>query len=244
MTGQPPHITVSFGGKTFTRDEVTAKEMVRARRVLRRLGAPPVAGTSAEIRQAVLNRKLELGRDYLTAMVAAEAKGSARFSATLAAASFGRRHPAWIEISATGISGSAFVDWFHQISLSDNEPALLAAHPDHYAIYNTAQGQQVFETLGGAPFVSAFAIDFTDPHGISIPTLADHPYAISGVAVLPSGRRIGGAKHQFRDDVAGLHARLGIDFPLAIPPTIWLGHRWHLAIEFCNWIEAAAAEGA
>ena len=230
MTGQPPHITVSFGGKTFTRDEVTAKEMVRARRVLRRLGAPPVAGTSAEIRQAVLNRKLELGRDV------ENVRGKA-INARKAALRAGR-------ISATGISGSAFVDWFHQISLSDNEPALLAAHPDHYAIYNTAQGQQVFETLGGAPFVSAFAIDFTDPHGISIPTLADHPYAISGVAVLPSGRRIGGAKHQFRDDVAGLHARLGIDFPLAIPPTIWLGHRWHLAIEFCNWIEAAAAEGA
>ncbi len=42
----------------------------------------------------------------------------------------------------------------------------------------------------------------------------------------------------------GLHALLGIAFPLITPPTIWYGHRWHLAIEFRNWIEAAAATGA
>lgn len=244
MARQAPQITALIGGKRIGREEVIAKEMVRARHALRKLGCKPVEGTPVEIRQALLDRKLELGRDQLKAMLATETRRAARVATAMAVTSRGRRHPSGIQITATGITGKAFVEWFHHRVQADDEPALLAGHPEHYVIHNTAPGQEVYETNGGSPFVAAFAIDFASSDAISIPTRPDHPYRIAGVAVLPNGRTIGGAKHQFRDDGTGLHAPLGIDFPLITPPTIWYGHRWHLAIEFSNWIEAAAATGA
>lgn len=244
MARQTPQITALISGMRIGRDQVIAKEMVRARHALHKLGVGPVDGTPVQVRTAVLERKLDLGREHLMSMLAKETRRAARLSTAMAVTSLGRRHPSGIEISATGITGRGFVDWFHHIVQADNEPALLAAHPEHYVIHNTAQGQQVYETTGGSPFVSAFTIDFRDTDRISIPTRPDDPYQIAGVAVDPTGRTIGGAKHHFRDDATGLHAIIGIDFPLTTPPTIWYGHRWHLAIEFSNWIEAAAAAGA
>jgi len=241
MTAAPPRITALVNGREAGRAEVVAKEMRRAHHVLRKLGAPPVAGTPDIVRRAVLNRKLELGRDELRRMLAVETARAGRVASAFAIASRGKRRPSGIELAADGITAKEFTAWFHARVDADDEQAMLAAHPEHYIIHTTPTGQEVYETNGGSPLVAAFTIDFNDTADISIATVDGYPYQIVGVAVLPDGRRIGGVKHQFRDTETGLHALLAIDFPLFTAPTITRGHRWHLAIEFSNWIEAAAA---
>ena len=53
------------------------------------------------------------------------------------------------------------------------------------------------------------------------------------------GVAIGGVRHQFRDTTDGFHARLTVEFPMPTIGRMVKGHRWHLACEFSNWIEAA-----
>ena len=56
---------------------------------------------------------------------------------------------------------------------------------------------------------------------------------------LAAGLAIGGVRHEFRDEPGGFHARLCVEFPLLTVPHLLDQHRWHLACEFSNWIEAA-----
>ncbi|MEV6561482.1 hypothetical protein AB0M22_37590 [Nocardia sp. NPDC051756] len=74
------------------------------------------------------------------------------------------------------------------------------------------------------------------------PPDASFPHQIAGVARAQDGTAIGGVRHQFRDTATGFHARLTVEFPLPILPTMVAGHRWYLACEFSNWIEAAITE--
>lgn len=53
----------------------------------------------------------------------------------------------------------------------------------------------------------------------------------------------GAIRHQFRDHDGGFTARLTIELPVLTPGRIARAHRWHLACEFSNWIEAANAAG-
>jgi hypothetical protein len=62
---------------------------------------------------------------------------------------------------------------------------------------------------------------------------------VAGAARLDDGLAIGGVRHQFRDEGHGFRPLLTVEFPALTLPTIISGHRWHLAIEFSNWIEAA-----
>ena len=48
-------------------------------------------------------------------------------------------------------------------------------------------------------------------------------------------------RHQFCDEPDGFTARLTGEFPAATPPNLIRAHRWHLACEFSNWIEAASS---
>jgi hypothetical protein len=49
-------------------------------------------------------------------------------------------------------------------------------------------------------------------------------------------------RHQFRDEGDGFHARVTVEFPVLTNPYMLAQHRWHLACEFSNWIEAAARD--
>jgi hypothetical protein len=72
----------------------------------------------------------------------------------------------------------------------------------------------------------------------SDPDLA-FPVEWASVARNESSKAIGGVRHFFRDEPAGFCARLTVEFPFATPPSMIRQHRWHLACEFSNWIEAA-----
>jgi hypothetical protein len=74
-------------------------------------------------------------------------------------------------------------------------------------------------------------------------TPRDHAFPVeaSGVARTGGELAIGGVRHKFRDEADGFRARLCVEFPWLTAPYLIAQHRWHLACEFSNWIEAAFA---
>ena len=57
--------------------------------------------------------------------------------------------------------------------------------------------------------------------------------------VLVVSTALGAIRHLFRDGPDRFDVRLTIEFPRATAPHMIRAHRWHLACEFSNWIEAA-----
>lgn len=156
--------------------------------------------------------------------------------------SFGRVKPCRMEVFARGISAAEFVGWFEGRNAANDETALIAAHPEHYIIENTPEGrQEIWETNGGSPFTAHFVIDFSDKADAMAQRLEGYTHFIAGKAVDAEGRKVGGSMHQFRDTPDGMQGVLSIDYPMRTPNVIMSGHKMHLAIEFSNWIEAAAA---
>lgn len=73
---------------------------------------------------------------------------------------------------------------------------------------------------------------------MSIPSNPDYPTQIAGQAVLDDGLVIGGVRHQFRDVNGAMEGLLTVEFPRVFPSRMVTEHRWHLATEFGNWIDA------
>ncbi|MFJ9317301.1 hypothetical protein ACIRN4_24155 [Pimelobacter simplex] len=60
--------------------------------------------------------------------------------------------------------------------------------------------------------------------------------------VAEGGARIGGVRHQLRDEPGGgFRAELAVAFPATLPRWMVTEHRWHLACEFSNWVAAYTA---
>jgi len=239
---QPPaHITARIGDRNVTRAEVLAWEDRRARRVLRWLGLP-FAADRAERRRLLTERKLELGHDRLRAMLKRDLLWSARMARFAATISRGARRFSVCELTVSSGSAEQFVRWFEERSRIGDERPMIDASPDHYIIALDAEGRQVvLETTGGAPFASEFTVDYGDLGSLRSVRDDTFPYQAAGVARLEDGLAIGGVRHQFRQEGAGFRARLTVEFPGAMAGFMTDAHRWHLAAEFSNWIEAAFA---
>jgi hypothetical protein len=89
------------------------------------------------------------------------------------------------------------------------------------------------------PLPSHIFINFDDEEKPNLQPDPAFPVQMVAAGRLADGRLTGLVRHQFRDEGSGLRARLGIEFPRALPAPFRLGHRWHLSCEFMNWIEAA-----
>jgi hypothetical protein len=59
--------------------------------------------------------------------------------------------------------------------------------------------------------------------------------------MLDDGLVIIGVRHQVRDNGGAMEALLTVEFPGVTPPPLVAAHRWHLAVEFSNWIVASTA---
>lgn len=117
---------------------------------------------------------------------------------------------------------------------------MIAANPDHFLIDTAADGrQEVIETTGDSPLATRFFVDYDDTSPLVTPRDPTFALEAAGVARTDHGLAIGGVRHEFRDEPNGFHARLCVEFPLLTAPHMIAEHRWHLACEFGNWIEAA-----
>ncbi len=235
-------ITTIINGQSIPRQRVLDWEMKRARHVLHKLGVQPASTDLATLHQQLLAYKQQLGTDQILKILRWDLALSTPAAILTAQLSFGARRFSMIELVVSDGSAEHFVDWFNARGRSNDEAAMLAATPDHYVIRTDAHGtQEVVETNGGSPLAARFFIDYQDLSSLRSPIDPAYPLQIAGVARAANGTPIGSVRHQFRNEGSGFRARLLVEFPLLIIPTVVSGHQWHLASEFTRWIEAAFA---
>jgi hypothetical protein len=234
-------IIATIGDREVDRDEVRRWESERAVKVAQNLGMELPGGDLAARREALVRKKLELGHGAIEAGLARQLRVSARSSRLMSALSRGRRRFCAVELSGPEGSAEALPAFYREAMGSGDEAALLASSPDHLLLDQAADAvQQVIETTGGAPLASRIFLDESDTS--SVTSEADPDFPVQWVAVgrsAPDGPAAGGLRHQFRDGPDGFRARLMVEFPVLTPGRIVREHRWHLACEFSNWIEAA-----
>ena len=236
-----PTIVADMTGTSIPRGEVLAWEDGRITAVARKLGVSVPNGAVAMRRDTLLQAKLDLGSDTIAARLGREIRLSGAVARAAAAVS-GKRRISAVDLYIDGGNAGQFVDFFERGSKTSDEPMMLQACPDHFAIRTRENGwQEVLETTGGSPLPSLFLIDYEDVSSLVTTPDPQFPHQIAGVARTAGGVAIGGVRHQFRDTDNGFHARLTVEFPLPSLGRMVSGHRWHLACEFSNWIEAASA---
>ncbi|OBK71140.1 hypothetical protein [Mycobacterium sp. 1274761.0] len=234
-----PVIKAEINRKIVSRDQVLAWEDSRIAVVARKLGASVPSGSLATRREVLLRSKLDLGPDEISNRLSRQT----RLAEVIARAGAGvshRRRISAINLSVKGGTAEQFVEAFETWSETSDELVLLRACPDHFVIRTCADGrQEVLERTGGSPLPSFFFIDYQNVSSLVTPAEPEFPHQIAGVATTSDGAAIGGVRHQFRDTSDGFRARLTVELPLPTLGRMVAGHRWHLACEFSNWIEAA-----
>ncbi|HWH20365.1 MAG TPA: hypothetical protein VN671_07525 [Solirubrobacterales bacterium] len=236
-------ITATIGERAVSRDEVLAWEADRAAAVYKKLGmGEPPADLGAR-RDLLVARKLELGHTELERRLRREMATAARSSRVMTALSRSRRRLCTVELRGIGGKAEAMPAFYAAAMASGDEAPLLAASPDHYVLRQDDDGvQQVIETTGGSPLASRIFLGDADSGPVT--TEADPAFPVQWVAIGRAsldGPPSGAIRHQFRDEPDGFVARLTIEFPRVTPGRFVRAHRWHLACEFSNWIEAANA---
>lgn len=245
MRSSSVSIDATVGNRLLRREQVLSWEDRRIEKAARRIGVTvPAAGDIEVRREALLQAKLDLGSEALIQRLRRDLAISRPLARTQAAVS-SRRRVSVTRLAVSGGSSDEFVAWFREQTEQSNEPAMLRACPDHFVIRTDADGrQEVIETTGGSPLTAAFLVDYTDANGLVTPEHPDYPHQIAGTAIdSRSGKAIGGVRHQFRDTTGGFEAFLTVEFPLPTMPIMVNQHRWHLACEFSNWVEAALYQG-
>lgn len=237
-------IRTFIGGHEIPRIQVLEWERRRALIVLKRLGGQPFGDEDLEtLRYQVLDRKITLGSEGIRQILQRELAMAQPVANFVARISCGLRRYSVTELLVDRGSAKEFVDWFLKRAELNDEIAMLAACPDHYVIRTNADGaQEVIETTGGSPLVGRFLIDYQDLSSLRSTPDSSYPYQAAGVAKADSGLVLGGVRHQFRNEGFGFRARLTVEFPAMILPGAVSAHRWHLASEFSNWIEAAFSQ--
>lgn len=234
-------IAVGVGGRSHAREAVLQWEDRRIDKAAKKLGVPsPRRGDIAARRAAFHRTKVELGREEILNRLRRDLRISAAVGVTEARLSRRRRRSV-VDLHATGVAAGDFLDWFVQAGRSSH-PAMVEAAPDHFDLRWGPRGQEVLETTGGSPFAVHFVVDYDDLTSLVTPADPAFPHQLAGVARVGPGRPIGGIRHQFRDTEDGMHGRLTVEFPLPTLPTMVAAHRWHLACEFSNWVEACARD--
>ncbi len=233
----------TIGNMVYDRDAVLAWEVRRLAVVRKRLGLAPSNAPRAIQRKELLERKVSLGHGGLRKLLGRKLWWSEKVTRFSAAVSGKSRRFSVCEIEVAQGSAAHFAKWFEDRNILDDERAMIDACPDHYIIARDEQGRQlVVETTGGSPLPGEFTVDYDDIS--SLQTIADPSYQfqVAGVARLHDGLAIGGVRHQFRQEGNGFRAKLTVEFPGSVPAHMIAEHRWHLAVEFSNWIEAALAD--
>ncbi|WP_280344157.1 hypothetical protein [Nocardia abscessus] len=256
--GESIAIRTFVGGEQVSREQVRAWEARRAEVVLTklagRLGSRAFAELAPEMhlddllsapldaqRSALSSMKTRLGHAGVYAVLERDLAISERMTRTGVALSRGRTKHAVTRLEVPGYSAERFAAWFTDLTATNAETDMVDACPDHYLLRALPDGrQEVVETTGGSPLATRFLIDYDRTEALTIPVDPRYPQQIAGQALLDDDLVIGGVRHQFHDRHGTMEALLTVQFPASLPARFIHQHRWHLAVEFSNWIIAAA----
>lgn len=233
-------ITTAIRGRHVSRAEIQRWEDRRITAAAHKLGVHvQTCGDVARRREELVRVKLALGSTEIATRLARDVRVADVVGRAQAQVS-GRRRVSIADLFVTGGSARHFVQTFTEWTEGSCDESMLRACPDHFVIRTRADGrQEVLETTGGSPFAARFVIDYDDVSSLVTQADSSFPHQLAGVARGSDESAIGGVRHQFRDTDEGFHARLTVEFPLPTLGRMVSGHRWHLACEFSNWIEAA-----
>jgi hypothetical protein len=196
-------------------------------------------------RQVLAQLKGLLGRQGLLDLLEETIQKGNDYLRDMAAQSGGVLRPTTIELEARGIKAVQFLQWLGKAF--DDEPALLAAEPDHYAMFfNPDTSVTVVERLGlhaSRVLLPAFdkAPNWTEDTAPYLLPEAEYPFRRIADISLADGTVVGRMLNQFGDTDEGFRANITAFFPTACPEEFFEHHRQHIAVEFSNWITTAAA---
>ncbi|MEU2954672.1 hypothetical protein ACIOUE_23010 [Streptomyces xanthochromogenes] len=214
---------------------------------------PAVAGSIDDFelfyaRRAVDRFRTLLGRQGLLDLLAEEIEEGNAFLRESARTSDGVFKGGTTVLTATGLTSGEFLAWMDKAFAGDAEP-LLAAHPEHYVMGTDEIGARVVENIG--PHVASFymggwgtdALDWAKEATELLPE-SEFPRKMSSNLFLADGTVVGRALIQFGDTADGFTSNLTVYFPVTCPDEVLEHHLRHYAVEFRNWIVAAAAARA
>lgn len=200
-------------------------------------------------RRALDRFRTRLGSEGLLDLLAADIEEGNAFLRDNALASDGSFTAGTTVLATRGLTSGAFLAWMEKAFAGD-EHALLAAHPEHYVMAPGADGAfHVVENIG--PHVCSFFMGGWGTDAMAWAADADEllprsgfPHVMSSNLFLADGTVVGRALTQFGDTAEGFTASLTVYVPATCPPDVLEHHLRHYAVEFRNWIAAAAADRA
>ncbi|MGX6605001.1 hypothetical protein ACWKSP_23145 [Micromonosporaceae bacterium Da 78-11] len=214
------------------------------------VSGPPVSGgvdafELAHARRALALLKSRIGRQGLLDLLAADIEEGNDYLRERAELSGGKFKSGTTVLAVRGLKAGQFVRWL--TTIFSDEPALLAAEPEHFVIFtNPDTTVTVVENLG--PYVSrvllpgyGVAATWAEEAINELLPEADFPFRRLADLSLPDGTVVGRVLNQFGDTDEGFTAHLTCYFPVECADEFVEHHREHLAVEFRNWITAAAA---
>ncbi|MEU3513366.1 hypothetical protein ABZ733_37115 [Streptomyces longwoodensis] len=196
-------------------------------------------------RRALGRFRARLGRQGLLDLLAADIDQGNAFLRQSALASNGSFTGGTTELETRGMKAGEFLGWMDK-AFADEE-VLLAAQPEHYAMVNQTDGSvHVVENIG--PHVCSFylgdwaseAMAWADDVAELLPHDA-FPYKKATNLFLADGTIVGRVLIQFGDTQEGFTSNLTVYLPTSCPSDVLDHHLRHFAVEFRNWIVAAAA---
>ena len=194
-------------------------------------------------RRALAHLKTLLGSQGLLNLLADDLKNGEAFLREAVEKSNGEIRPATTVLAVTGLTAAEFSAWMDEAAM--NQDTMLAAHPEHFVMDGRPDGTlHLVENFG--PHICSCIVAFgegADWAATAPERLADATYPHKTIATikLTDGTTVGRVLSQFGDTGDGFSASMSIYFPAACPDDLIEHHRRHLAVEFTNWIRAAAA---
>uniref|UniRef100_A0AAU2VHT2 Uncharacterized protein n=1 Tax=Streptomyces sp. NBC_00008 TaxID=2903610 RepID=A0AAU2VHT2_9ACTN len=217
------------------------------------LASGPTGGSIDDFELFYARRALErfrtrLGRQGLLDLLAEDIEAGNAFLRESARTSEGAFKSGTTVLTTQGIASGEFLAWMDEAFAGDEGP-LLAAHPEHYVMGTDSIGARVVENIG--PHVADFYMGGWGTEALAwakdaeelLPE-SDFPRKMSSNLFLADGTVVGRALIQFGDTAEGFTANLTVFFPVTCPDEVLEHHLRHYAVEFRNWIVAAAAARA
>ncbi|MFJ8949289.1 hypothetical protein ACIRO1_04260 [Streptomyces sp. NPDC102381] len=222
----PPAVTVTLDSGPTGAGSIDDMELFYARRALDRF-------------------RTRLGREGLLELLAEDIEKGNAFLRECARTSDGKFNAGTTVLTARGLTSGEFLAWMDAAFEGGDDRPLLAAHPEHYVMGADEIGARVVENIG--PHVCSFymggwgtaAMAWADDAAELLPE-AEFPNKKSSNLFLEDGTVVGRALIQFGDTADGFTASLTVYFPTACPEDVLDHHMRHYAVEFRNWIVAAA----
>lgn len=190
-------------------------------------------------RAALTLLKQRIGDERMRELLALDLAESDATMAPLPNGASGAWRSAVTEMTVAGIDVDRFLTWWQGRLAGGDRSALLSANPEHYLADSSGEVVEIIETIGSGPPVLPHLPRRRrnrgrGPRGV--------PRTHRRHRRLGDGTEIARVMHEFGDGPDGLRIRLTIQFPANTPEHVFVGHQWHFACEFTNWLEGAHAQ--